>query len=307
MRNVPALPKMLVALLFGWAVLPCAGLLAGEPAQQPAAEPPPVDKSSYNLFHPVPESELRDFNPDRPTLADGPYTIDAGHVQVEMDFVNYVLDSHNPERAPVRIDQWNPAPVVVRIGIVDRAEFDVQYDGYLNVRTRDRTSGRLQTSVMSGFGDLTLLTKINLFGNETGTTALAIFPSLKIPTNTAGLGNDAVEGNFALPFNAKLPADFQLGVETEVGFVRNSADTHYIAEFTNVVVLSHPLVFKALQGYVEFFSVVDAEHGTPVTGQVDVGLIYQIGNNMEIDAGCNIGVTRAASDYQPFTGFAIRF
>ena len=34
-----------------------------------------------------------------------------------MDFANYVFDSHNPERAPVRIDQWNAAPVVLRIGL----------------------------------------------------------------------------------------------------------------------------------------------------------------------------------------------
>ena len=39
------------------------------------------------------------------------------------------------------------------------------------------------------------------------------------------------------------------------------------------------MVIKALQGYVEFYSTVDTEHGTPVSGQVDVGLTYQIGNN----------------------------
>ena len=295
----------LAVLLVGWAAWPTVSLLAGSPTTQP--EPAPVDKSGYNLFHPTPDSAMRDFNPDRPTLADGPYTVDAGHVQLEMDLINYVFDSHNPERAPVRVDQWNPAPFVLRIGIVDRVEFDVAYDGYINVRTRDRTSGRLQTTATSGFGDVTLFTKVNLFGNDDGAAALAIFPSLKIPTNTAGLGNHHIEGNFALPFNTKLPADFQLGLESEVGFVRNSADTRYIAEFTNVAVLSHTLVLKELQGYVEFFSVVDAEHGTPVSGQVDVGLIYQIGKNMEVDAGCNIGVMRAASDYQPFTGLSVRF
>lgn len=305
MSTFPRRSTRLAAILLGMAGLPCTTLRAGDATPPSAAAL--VDKSGYNLFHPTPESELRDFNPDRPSQSDGPYTIDAGHVQLEMDLVNYTFDSHNPERAPVRIDQWNPAPFVLRIGVVDRAEFDVQYDGYLNVRTRDRTGGTLQTTVMSGFGDLTLRSKINLYGNESGATALAIIPGIKIPTSTAGLGNDHVEGNVFLPFQAKLPADFQLGLETEVGIIRNSSNTHYVAQFINAAILSHSLAFKALQGYIEWYSEVDAEHATPVSGQVDVGLVYQIGNNMEVDAGCNVGVTRAAPDYEPFTGLTIRF
>lgn len=296
----------LAVLLLACATLPAPpASWAGEPATPPQAAT--ADKSGYNLFHPTPGSALRDFNPDRPSQFTGPYTIDAGHVQVEMDFANYVFDSHNPERAPVRVDQWNAAPVVLRVGVVDRVELDVQYQGYFNIRTRDRTAGPLQTSVQSGFGDLTLFSKINLYGNEGGTTALAIYAGLKVPTSTAGLGNGWVEGNVYVPLNVNLPLDFQFGVETGVGGVRNSADTGYVAQFTNVATVSHPLGLKTLQGYIEFFSTVTTEHGIPVSGQFDVGITYQLRGNVQIDAGCNIGVTRGAPDYQPFTGLAVRF
>ena len=294
------------ALLVCAVAVPWFPAAAGNDGTQSQPSPPP-DKSGYDLFHPTPASALRDFNPDRPSQSDGPYTIDAGHVQLELDFANYTFDSHNPERVPVRIDQWNVLPTVVRIGVTNRVEADVQYDSYLNVRTRDRQTRLLQTTTMSGFGDLTLRSKINLWGNDRGDTALAIIPALKIPTNTAGLGNKSVEGNVQVPFAVNLPADFKLGLESGIGIIRNSQDTHYVAQFLNAAVVNHTLIFKTLQGYVEFYSEVDTERGTPVSGQVDAGLTLQIGNNLQIDGGCNIGVTRAAPDYQPFVGLAVRF
>ena len=215
MKIFPRPFGQITLLLLCAAAGPWPLLMAGNDGTQPPPSPAP-DKSGYTLFHPTPTSALRDFSPDRPSQSDGPFTIDAGHLQVELAFANYTFDSHNPERAPVRIDQWNPLPAVVRIGVTDRVEFDLQYDSYLNVRTRDRTGGSLQTTTMSGFGDLTLRSKINLWGNDGGTTALAILPSLKIPTNTAGLGNNSVEGNVQIPFNVNLPADFKLGLESGV-------------------------------------------------------------------------------------------
>ena len=47
------------------------------------------DKSGYNLFNPVPENLLRDLSPDRPDATESPYTVDAGHYQLEMDFANF--------------------------------------------------------------------------------------------------------------------------------------------------------------------------------------------------------------------------
>jgi hypothetical protein len=305
-KNVPRTVRPGVLLVYALLAMRLP-LLAGNDGTTPLQPPPTPDKSGYTLFHPTPVSALRDFSPDRPSQADGPFTIDAGHLQLELSFANYTFDSHNPERAPVRTDQWNPLPTVVRIGVTNRVEIDLQYDSYLNVRTRDRATRPLQTTTMSGFGDLTLRSKINLWGNDGGVTALAILPSLKIPTNTAALGNNSVEGNVQLPFNLNLPADFKLGLESGIGFVRNSQDTRYVAQFLNAAVLSHPVIVKELQGYVEFYSEVNTEHGTPVSAQVDVGLTYQIGNNLQLDGGCNIGVTRAVPDYQPFAGLAVRF
>ena len=267
----------------------------------------PGEKSQYDLFHPVPAAQMREFNADRPSLSDSAQTIDAGHVQLETDFANYVFDVHNPQRERVRVDQWNVFTPVVRVGVTDRVEFDIQYDGYLNVRDRNRTGKPVRVEATSGVGDLSLASKVSVWGNGEGKTSLAIFPVLKVPTNTAGLGNRYVEGKVGVPFDAKLPAGFKLNFEPEFGAVRNAGDTHYVAQFTDIVDVSHDLGIKNLAGYVEFYSEVRTERGTPVIGQVDVGVTYQIGENLQLDGGCNIGVTRAANDYQPFTGLSVQF
>ena len=263
------------------------------------------DKSGYSLFNPVPGDQQRDFNPDRPSQFTGPFTVDSGHFQLEMDVVNYTHDRHNPDRAPVDVDQWNAAPFDLRVGLTNHTELDVLYDGYLNVRTRDHVLRAVSTQ--SGFGDLTLLFKYNLFGDDGGTFSFGILPYLKIPTNTDHLGNKRVEGGVELPLSINLPANFQAGVEVEFDAIRNDADTRYEAAFTDIFYLGYTFLDKKFTVYGEWYSRVNQGPDSEVIGEVDAGLLYYIGKNAEVDFGCNFGVTRAAPDYEPFAGFTVRF
>ena len=36
-----------------------------------------ADKDQYTLFNPTPKDQMRDFNTDRPTKSNVPYTVDA--------------------------------------------------------------------------------------------------------------------------------------------------------------------------------------------------------------------------------------
>ena len=263
------------------------------------------DKERYSLFDPVPDDKERDFNPDRPSQFTGPFTVDAGHFQLEMDLVNYTLDRYNPDHAPVDVDQWNAAPFDLRVGLTDRTELDFLYDGYLNVRTRDH--GLRSDTTQSGFGDLTLLFKYNLFGNDGGTFSFGILPYLKLPTNTDHLGNKRVEGGVELPLSITLPANVSAGVQTEFDALRNDANTRYEAAFTNIFYLGYTFLNKKLTFYGEWYSRVNQGPDSVVVGEVDTGLLYYIGKNAEVDFGCNFGVTRAAPDYEPFTGLTVRF
>ena len=62
-----------------------------------------------------------------------------------------------------------------------------------------------------------------------------------------------------------------------------------------------------LAGYVEFFSLVSAETGSDWVGTVDIGITYALSDNIQLDGGVNLGVTRSADDINPFFGISWRF
>ncbi|HSJ01962.1 MAG TPA: hypothetical protein VK956_05880, partial [Verrucomicrobium sp.] len=59
--------------------------------------------------------------------------------------------------------------------------------------------------------------------------------------------------------------------------------------------------------YVEFFSEIPTENSAAWIGTVDVGFTFALTENIQLDAGVNVGVTDAADDLNPFLGFSVRF
>ena len=264
------------------------------------AQAAPPDKSGFQLFNRVPDSLLRELSPDRPDKTESPYTVDAGHFQIEMDFANYTFDSTDG----TTVHAWNLAPINVKVGLLPSVDAQFIFDGYENVRTKDSATGA--ATRQSGAGDFTTRLKINLWGNDGGRTAFALLPFVKIPTSTAHLGNNAVEGGIIFPFAVSLPKEFALGLETGASFLQNENDSNLHAEFINSVTVGHNLIGQ-LDGYVEFYSSVSTGRGAGWTGSVDAGLCYAINKNVQLDCGCNCGVTRAADDFNPFVGLTVRF
>jgi len=256
------------------------------------------DKSAYNLLNPTPEDAMRELSPDRPDKVESPYTLDAGHFMLEMDFVTYTHDDTDG----VRTETWNVAPVNLKVGLLNNMDFQLIYDNYVHVHTEDR----LGTTTQSGFGDLTPRLKINLWGNDGGNTAFALLPFVKFPVNTDRIGNDAVEGGMILPLAVKLPAKWDMGLEAAASCFRNDTGSGYHADFIEAVTFDHTIIGK-LSGYCEFFSDLSTEGGPGWIGTVDVGLEYKVTEDVQLDCGGNFGVTRAADDVNVFTGITVRF
>ena len=131
-------------------------------------------------------------------------------------------------------------------------------------------------------------------------------PFVKFPSNQDGLGNHAVEGGLILPLALELPGGWGMGVMTEVDCLRSDTGPGHHASFVNTITLSHDLVGR-LGGYVEFFSEVGTERAMPWVGTVDLGLTYGLTENVQLDAGINLGVTESADDFNPFIGLSVRF
>lgn len=301
--------KKFLLLPFGLAIfLACSlPLRAGGPeaVAGPAAPAGSPDKSGYHLFHPVPREFLRDMSTDRPDKTESAYTVDAGHFQLEMDFFNYTHERYDADTgADTRTDTWNVAPFNLKAGLLNNVDLQVIFDSYLQEQTEDRTAGTTERT--SGIGDTTVRVKVNLWGNDGDRTALAVMPFVKAPTNSAGLGNNSVEGGLIVPLAVELGGGWNMGVMTEVDVVRDESGSGHRPEFINSITFSRNIAGK-LGGYVEFFSSVNGERGFGWEGTADVGLTYALTADMQLDGGCNFGVTRAADDVNPFLGLSVRF
>lgn len=269
-----------------------------------AADAPP-DKSQHHLFNPTPPQWLREMSTDRPDKTESPYTVDAGHFQIEMDLVNYSYDKHNPARDGTLVRTWGIAPINLKVGLLNNLDVQFVLQPHTYVHTSDPAAG---VSKQRGFGDITTRLKWNLWGNDGGTTAFALMPYLKLPTNQdlLGNGNRSVEFGLIAPLAVELPAGWGMGLMTQLDVVRDTTSSGYHPEFVNTVTFSHDIVGD-LGGYVEFFSSVSTERGSSWVGTVDLGLTYALTKNIQLDAGINLGVTRAADDWNPFVGLSWRF
>jgi hypothetical protein len=71
-----------------------------------------VDKRGYTLSNPTPAAALREMSTGRPDKTGSPYTVDAGHFQIEMDPANFTCDHDTAAGANTFTRAWNVAPAM---------------------------------------------------------------------------------------------------------------------------------------------------------------------------------------------------
>jgi hypothetical protein len=267
----------------------------------PSASP---DKSEYTLFHPTPRDRMREMSTDRPDKTESAFTVDAGHFQIEADILSYSYDRYNSAYTDTHVETVRIAPMNLKVGLCNSVDLQLVIETYTSIRVHDFATGVVQKN--RGFGDITPRLKWNIWGNDGGATALALMPFVKLPTNQDDLGNNSVEGGVIVPFAAQLPYDWDVGLMTVFGYNRDSVGSGHHAEFIHTITFGHDIVDK-LAGYVEFFSLVSAETGSDWVGTVDIGFTYALSDDIQLDGGVNIGITRSAEDINPFLGISWRF
>lgn len=260
------------------------------------------DESRYSLFNPTPRAQLRDLATDRPDKTESPYTVDAGRVQVELDFVTYTSD--RDDDADLRVETVNVAPVNFKLGLTKRTDLQIVIDSYIREKTTDRTTGRRTTS--SGFGDVMVRLKHNLWGNDRGATALALMPFVKLPTNSNRLGNNAVEFGLIVPLAIGVSDRVGIGLMTEVDFLEQADGKGLAASFVNTAVLGFDLTDR-IGIYTELFTEKSVESDSDWVVTADAGITFAVTDDLQLDAGVNLGVTEAADDVNLFVGVSRRF
>ena len=262
----------------------------------------PIDKSRYSVFNPTPDSALRDFAADRPAKSFGPGTIDAGRLQAELEIVNYGVTNANGVTTRLLV---GPNPTL-RLGVTSNIELQAQFAPWQ--RVTQKTDGIVGDDSQTGPSDLFLRSKINLWGNEGGPSALAIMPYVKVPTApTTLLGNGRTEGGFIVAATRDLGNSITLTTNSEGDWLKNAADTGYHGQYQGTLGLSGPIA-KDLTLTAELWTSVNWDPtGTVRQSSFDVALARMVSKNVQLDLGANFGLTKDTPAVQVYTGITRRF
>jgi hypothetical protein len=256
-------------------------------------------KSEFTLLNPTPRQAMREMSTDRPDTTESPYTVDAGHFQVELSLVDY---AHNDDEG-VHSEALGVLPSNIKAGLLNNVDIQFVFTPYERVRTKSAGA----TDIAEGFSDDSQIRlKINLWGNDSGDTAFALMPFIKFPTGSKDLSNDHVEGGLIVPLAISLPNEFSLGLMAEVDVVYNESSDDYGIDFVHTATVSHSIVGN-LSGYVEYIGIAPHDTGATYQAIASGGLTYALTDNWIVDCGATVGLSDGADDFTLFVGTSFRY
>jgi hypothetical protein len=279
-------------------LLYASGARADEPGPPPPVAGPVPDKSDNTVFKPVPAQALRGFSTDRPTKSYLPYTVDAGHFQVETDLAVFAVSNQGDSK----IRDWTIVDPTLKIGLTNTTDLEVQVTAHEAVITRNASA----RSAVSGWGDTYARVKMNLIGDDAGKLAIALLPYVKMPTARMALGNGAVEGGLIVPISVAVPHGFTIVLSPEFDELRNARDRGYHGSANFLVNLSHP-VGTALTVYAEVFTTHSFQRADTPIYTLDTAVSLAITHSLQWDMGGNFKVSGQVPDAQIYTGLSRRF
>ncbi len=244
------------------------------------------------------DQSLRDLCPDRPAKGTAPCTVDAGHLQLEIDLADITRDRHQGERDTTRLF----ASPLIKLGVTDTLDIEAGLTPYIRETIRPGGS-------VSGVGDLTLKAKLNLTGNRDKGLNLALAPFVIAPTATHGLGDGGWEGGLVMATAHDLPHGWSLNITPEIDALRNQDGGGVHPTLSNAVGLTHEIA-KGVSATGEVWLSRDldpAGHTRQASGDVALAWIPSRSPNLQWDVGLNLGLDRNTPDIQGYIGLARRF
>ena len=234
---------------------------------------------------------------DRPAKANAVCTVPPGRVQLETSGADWTLT----ETGGGRTQLLTIGASVTKFGLTGRSDLEIGFTPYAELTI---TPGLPRQ--VSGIGDVLLRYKHRLTAPE-ASIQIAVLPFVKLPTAAPGLGNDRVEGGVAVPISASLAGSASITLGPELDLLADAAGGGQHAAIVNVVNLSAPLGPR-LTVAAEFWSTFNFDpEGTIEQASIDGAVAYAASPRLQLDAGANVGLTRATPDFETYFGVSVRF
>jgi hypothetical protein len=252
-------------------------------------------EKKYSLFNPVPREKMREMSTDRPDITESPNSVDAGHFQIETDLFK---TSRNKTDGITTIENnFNLANL--KLGLSKNIDLQLVVGSYVNSYEKDVNGTKFNDA--SGFGDLTLRLKYNLWGNDGGKTAFAMMPYVNLPTSKE---SDYTEVGIVFPLSVDLGNEFSLGTQVQFDLLKSTSKIGYHGSVLQSLVLGKELTDN-LETFAESYYVYDFEEKKAQVS-VNGGFGYAVSPNVKFDVGFNLGITKN-TDKVYFIGFSFRY
>ena len=233
----------------------------------------------------------RDLSTDRPDQTESPYTVEPGRYQAEFQLISAARGPGGGGTA------WQFAGLNLKRGLSRSIDLQLVTSGLESVPSgSDRESGT---------GDLVMRLKWNARGNDAEGLAWGLMPFVSFPTGSEGFTAGGFEGGLIVPVGFALSSEVGMGLMAQGDVVRDGdgEGTHLGTFFTATVSRA---IAGSLGGFVELAARFRPEDEGETETMLDLGTTYGVGEDIQWDAGVQLGLSEAAEDYRAFVGFTIR-
>ncbi|MFN7344110.1 MAG: transporter [bacterium] len=251
-------------------------------------------------FNTATPATVREMSTDRPDQTEGAFTVPKGMYQFEFGFFNYSrrLDTDH------RNETFIFGEVNAKYGLTNDIDFQLLWQPWTEQRFKGNPDQGEDGFHREGVSDLNVRLKWNLIGNDSGPFALALLPSVKVPTAKHKIGNDLWEGGLAIATEIDLGGGFTLG-NTITGYVAGDSDDTLYFRPSATAVLGYDITDK-FSCFVEIFASSNMDTERYWQTSLDAGIGYAITENMIFDAGA-FWFFRGEEAINPFVGLSVRF
>jgi hypothetical protein len=230
------------------------------------------------------------LQPDRPGVTESPFTVDAGHFQLEMDALRLVNSgSGNDEQSR----ELHLAYSMLKLGLSRRTDLQLEVPFYSVAKQRATDADDWQERHV-GFGDVTVRVKHNF--------VMSVIGYVRLPSGGA-VGDGAAEYGVVLPLDielsdkanleAQLETDLNYDRETGQRFVRLMPSTALEYDFTEKI----GLVTEAVAMW-------NTEQRRWLAS-TNIAPIFKLTPNLQLDLGTHLALNRL-SDHEYVVGVTFR-
>src|SRR5829696_1709417 len=129
-RRTRAVEALVAAVTVAATAVAATPRAAGADVLTPEAVRNLKDKQRRTVFDPTPREHMREFSTDRPDVTESPYTVDAGHFQLEMSFVEYAYD----DDGDATLNEFSIVPSNFKLGLLNNVDLQLVVDPYIHQR-----------------------------------------------------------------------------------------------------------------------------------------------------------------------------